>query len=78
MENEEPEGPEEPIKVKSPRTGELTDVREMDVDELSEYCAWSTESERDLLWQFLSEKNLVAEADAWLCKKAIEEIKEGL
>jgi hypothetical protein len=69
---------DKPTKVKSPRTGKLTDVNEMDTDELTEYCAWNTQSELDMLWRFLVEKKLSTEADTWLRNKAIEEIKEGL
>lgn len=66
----------EPIKVEF--HGELVDIEDMDLESLTEYCAWNDGSERDLLWQFIIKEGLMEKADEFLCSKAREEIKEGL
>jgi|HubBroStandDraft_6_1064221.scaffolds.fasta_scaffold213844_1 hypothetical protein len=41
------------MKTTSPRTGKLVNPKDMSFEELTELCAWNTDTELDLLWQFL-------------------------
>ena len=65
------------VKVKSPRTGEMTNIEDMSREELAEFCAWNTETELSLLWSFIAKQGLQSEADAFLEEVAREEIHEG-